>query len=544
MSGPSETLDIASLLTIDVDAELRKLATAQLQGPWQIPAELVRRALAAGAVRVDVSFGRRRVRVEDDGTSLSEHQVRALRQLLDPAAAAELRHGALLELESAGAVALLALAGLSLTSLTLYSGGGGRRSVRLDVRRQGAIKLTIGEVEERPAATRIDVVAEGLDSKRAREWLADVGRFVGGALWIDGQPGPDGLGDYLVSAPVELTLPGGPVTGRIGIPHRGDAARLWVLQSGVVATHQGLTKAPTFEAILDLGERAAPRATAADLRELVAPILLALSEQAVKLMLRAAQSLPQMGSGAQARILRLLLQAARLGQQRGAIEVAPLIPCRVGHDEPIVWRSLAQLQRERGAEGRRPPIPALYPEQSIDEVIFSGRGAGEEVAVAILESSARSAITELFGLRFGPPPRQLRRSRRGRRLLGVLEGFADLRASIAVALHLGIGPPLAESTLSKAELRLLEHLRAVIPGVCPESPQEVLLCGGRGRIRQTRGATRRLLLPRGNPDVRACVRAVELDEAWVYPASLVLLGGRGLPSIGARSTWLRGWGVR
>ena len=45
---------IDELLTIDAESELRKLAEATLEGPWQAPAELVRRALAAGARRVDV----------------------------------------------------------------------------------------------------------------------------------------------------------------------------------------------------------------------------------------------------------------------------------------------------------------------------------------------------------------------------------------------------------------------------------------------------------------------------------------------------------
>ena len=76
--GDEKAVDIGALLTIDVDAELRKLATAQLQGPWQIPAELVRRSMAAGASRVDVSFSRRRVRVEDDGRVIDVAQAQAL----------------------------------------------------------------------------------------------------------------------------------------------------------------------------------------------------------------------------------------------------------------------------------------------------------------------------------------------------------------------------------------------------------------------------------------------------------------------------------
>ncbi len=534
--GDEKTVDIGALLTIDVDAELRKLATAQLQGPWQIPAELVRRSMAAGASRVDVSFSRRRVRVEDDGRVIDASQVQALAELLNPEGSARSRHAALLSLEAVGAVPLLALAGLSLTSLTLESSGEGGSRVRLVVRRGKPPSLSREARREGDSSggTRIELVAETLEVKRAREWLEEVGRFAGAALRVDGEAGPDGLRDYLVSAPVEIPFGERSVRGRIGIPHSGDTPRLWILQHGIVVTHQGLTKAPTFEALLELGSQVAPRATAADLRELVAPTLVPLSEEAVTLMLRAARRLPEMGAEGQSRLIRLLLQAARLGRKRREIEGARLVPCLVGHDEAPVWRSIAELRGTNG--GARAAIPAIYPGRPTDEVILGG------VPVAVLGSSARSAITELFGLRFGPAPRQVGQSGRGRWSADLLDRLSDLSGSIAAALHLGIGPPLEDSALSPAELRLVEHLRAVIPSGGAEAPQEVFLCRGRGRIRQTRGEPRRLLLPRDNPDVRACVGAIAEDAAWIYPASVVLLGGRGLPSVGARATWQRGWG--
>ncbi len=534
--GVDKAVDIGALLTIDVDAELRKLATAQLQGPWQIPAELVRRSMAAGASRVDVSFSRRRARIEDDGLAIDGAQLQALAELLDPGGSATSRHTALLSLEAVGAVPLLALAGLSLTSLTLESCDEGGSCARLEVRRGRPPSLSTRPRGEgaSPRRTRIEVVAEALEVKRAREWLLEVGRFAGGALRVDGEPGPDGLGDYLVSAPVEIPFGERSVRGRIGIPHSGDTPRLWILQHGIVVTHQGLTKAPTFEALLELGSEVAPRATAADLRELVAPTLVPLSEEAVTLMLRAAQRLPEMGGEGRSRLIRLLLQAARLGRKRREIEDAPLVPCLVGHDEAPLWRSIAELRR--AGEGSRAAIPAVYPGRPIDEVILGG------APIAVLGSSARSAITELFGLRFGPAPRQVGQSGRGRWSADLFDRLSDLSGSIAAALRLGIGPPLEDSALSPAQLRLVEHLRAVIPSGGAEAPQEVLLCRGRGRIRQTRGEPRRLLLPRDNPDVRACVRAIAEDEAWIYPASVVLLGGRGLPSVGARATWQRGWG--
>ena len=54
----SALIDVGGLLTIDVASELRKLSLAQLQGPWQLPSELVRRALRDGATQVEVDLAR------------------------------------------------------------------------------------------------------------------------------------------------------------------------------------------------------------------------------------------------------------------------------------------------------------------------------------------------------------------------------------------------------------------------------------------------------------------------------------------------------
>ncbi|MBL8970373.1 MAG: hypothetical protein JNK56_07325, partial [Myxococcales bacterium] len=121
----TQSVDLRDLLRIDIEAELRKLTVAQLQGPWQMPAELVRRAVRAGAGEIDVSLGRSGCTVRDDGPPLPDAQLRDLATMLDPAAPAERRHQALLALEAAGGLALLALAGLGATQLDLRARGGG-----------------------------------------------------------------------------------------------------------------------------------------------------------------------------------------------------------------------------------------------------------------------------------------------------------------------------------------------------------------------------------------------------------------------------------
>src|SRR6185436_4688851 len=109
-------------LTIDVAAELQRLAFATLEGPWQVPAELVRRSVAAGARRIEVTLARNRVTVRDDGRPLPAECQRDLDVLLDPQAPGPGRHRALLALETH--TSLLSIAALAPTHVRVTSGSG------------------------------------------------------------------------------------------------------------------------------------------------------------------------------------------------------------------------------------------------------------------------------------------------------------------------------------------------------------------------------------------------------------------------------------
>lgn len=546
MSGPGpagERVDASALLTIDVDAELRKLATAQLQGPWQIPAELARRSLAAGAAAVDVTLGRGRVRVDDDGAAIADATLQALAALLDPRAASDARHRGLIALESAGALALLALAGLEIDALTITTADAGAAPRRLELRRGKRPALgRAGGPQERPRTT-VELQAASLEAGRARAYLGEVAAFAGPGLKVDGAAPGERARRALASAPCTLGGGGRPlIRGRVAIPRSGSEPRLYLLQHGIVTTHQGLTQAPAFEAALELGPHADPRATAADLRALVEPVLGDLVEEAVKLLLAVGARMPALSDDGQARIRSLLLASARLGRRRAEVEATPILPCLVGRGEAPVFRALVDLRRAAEADapadaaGATPVLPALYPGQDHEDVILGG------VPVVILDAAARSTITEVYGLRFRPPTRQPRG--RGVDPRGLWERLGDRFGAALVALRIGVGPRIADEALTDDERALLGHLRAILPSCGPEAPREVFFCRGRGPVRQTRGQGGALLLPRGDPEVQRSVAALARSPAWIYPVALALLRGRGLPSAGARATWLREFGRR
>lgn len=537
----TQSVDLRDLLRIDIEAELRKLTVAQLQGPWQMPAELVRRAVRADAGEIDVNLGRGSCTVRDDGPPLPDAQLRDLAIMLDPAAAAERRHQALLALEAAGGLALLALAGLGATQLELRARGGGKLR-RLTWRAKQAPTLSEEADPSGPRGTEIILRGAEIDGTQARTWLRDVGRFAPGVLREGGEVINTGLRGYLACERFALGPQGQPpkLHGHVAVAVHGEQARVWLLHGGVIATHLGLSAVPCFDAIVELGASTPVQATAADLRAAVNPHVTALADLGVGLLMHVAGRLPDLESPAiQARILTLLLQAVRIRRRLRELMQVPMLPCWTPHDpdtrhsKPARWLSLAELtgDREPGSKpvGEPPVVLALYPEQDPAD------HALPDTPVLRLDAAERSALTELFGLRFrAPPPRR--------------EGVGDLRArlrrglrrlgqSLAATLRLGPGTPLPDAALRPDERALLSNLRAVLPG----GPESIALCPGRGGPQQVGGPKGQLRIGREHPDLLACLAAMRRGPAWTYPACLTLLAGHAMPASSARASWLRHW---
>lgn len=519
----SESVDLRSLLAIDIEAELRKLASAQLQGPWQLPAELVRRSIAAGARTVTVELGRASVRVRDDGAPIGRELLQAVADLLDAGASAERRHRALLALEAAGALALLALPSLRPGRVEITARGDGLLR-RLDVSGQGR-----GDMNERTDAdggrgTEVLVRAAELDPSRARTWLADVCRFAPAAVRVDGAPVSDGLRRYL--ARTDLDLPKFKLRGSVALAHRGEPARIWLLVHGVVSTHVGVARAPCFEAVVELADKLAAgelkaSATTADLREAIAPALEAIVDAGVQLMLAAGARSATLAPGSQARVLQLLLQTLRTRRRAAEVLALPVVPALVGRGD----RRFLPLEA-LPALARPEPAFALDPEQDPEAFALPGP------PVLLLGTAERGMLAELLNLRFRQPPP------RGTERLPIAVDLARGWSRFWHALG-GARRPLPESELSPAERRLLAALRVAVRGGAG-APERVELCAGAGSPRIA-GHPPTLYLGRAHPDVRAAMAAAESGEGWLFPACIALLAGRGMPGTATRATWVRTW---
>ena len=521
-SEVSSLIDVSGLLTIDVASELRKLSVAQLQGPWQLPSELVRRALRDGATQVEVDLARHRAEIRDNGCGVPETHLEWTGVLLDRRRTNEERHGALTALEATGELVLLMLAGLEPRTLQIRSARGGR-VVCLAYQQGRTPWMTIDATPESDS-TVVVVQHNQLDRRRAAEWLSGAARFAPASVLVDGEPVNVGFIGTFGAQPLH-----DPLRGRIAIPRDGETAHAWLLEHGLVTGHVAILDAPCFEAAVELGETATTELSAARLREAMQPHVDTLVRQAVGSLMHAARDVTGHSETDRRRLARLVLQAMRRRVMMPSMVRLPVFRVVDSTGERNV--DLMTL-RETLLRGPDRVLSALYPDQRPDRYAL-GNGP-----VLIADEAQRSLLTELFGIRFSQP--ELRDGSHGllamwrRTVYGVWRGGAR---AFDLLRHPLRRPPLPEQQLSSEERHFLHALRSHAFGG-HRVVSEVHLCEGNGPPRRTADSPPQLLLPRENATVRACVQAVALDPAWIYPAWLAVLDGRALPPKSARQRWM------
>jgi hypothetical protein len=492
MSAARET-PVAGLLTIDVAAELRKLAEGSLEGSWQAPAELVRRAVASGARRVDVTIDRRRVCVRDDGRPLPARLREALAAALDGARDAAARHAALLELETAGAAGLLSLLAMEPAHVAVQS--------------------------DADAGTTIVLEGVSLDRGQARDGLRALARFAPAIVGIDGRELQRGFGPTLAEAALDP-----PLTGRVALVAADDAARVWLLQDGVVGAHLTLPTAPAFSAFVEMRPFGAGPASADTLRRAVEPYLAALVDQAVRLGLAAARSLRGRPQAEQRQLRAFLVLAARRRLRTAEVLAAPVFRAFAGEGGER-WLSLLDLGREAEKTER-----TLWVVASVEESRGASTGRGP---LLLLAADERSPVSEILGISFRTPPPPLPPSLSARLRIGVASIGSALRHAAEVLRPGGRRALVPEHALSTDERAFARALAGQLPTRGPIAAT-VRFCAGRGSVRR---AGTSWWLPRENATVVASVRAVASDPAWIYPAALALFAGRARPTTEARAAW-------
>ncbi|MEM7356562.1 MAG: hypothetical protein AAF657_37445, partial [Acidobacteriota bacterium] len=391
-SAPADSAEAtADLLRIDFEAALKKLAWSQLQGTWQLPTEMVRLAIGAGAQSVEIDIEPRHLALMARGARLDRATVAAFASLLDRRLEAAERHAAMVELEERDAFVLSAIACSSFRSLVLTIGGAG--GLRVELGADGDLRVV---QPSGPASDPLDLelVIEGLelDTERASKWLRRTGRFASVPISVGGLRIGRTFRHALIqkrcqikpadARPGKAYEPGPPLPTLLAIPKRGSSPRLWLLRHGIIATHATVPGYPAFEAAIEMSPAIRSRdsatghaagTTSAALRERLNAYIESLVDASVLSMIAAAGKADTLAEPDRAHLAKLVLEAALKRRRLSEVSGVAVFPLLVPQGRRLV--SIDVISRMiRVAEGGTCTLEAIPPEQSRKRFAISERG--------------------------------------------------------------------------------------------------------------------------------------------------------------------------
>lgn len=483
-------------LEIDVDAQLRTLTESVLQGPWQVPAEVVRWAVHQGAERVELVVPRRGLRLVCPGVRLDRRLLEALAAAVDGGRPELERHRSIGAVESEEALPLLWLA--ARCDLELEAPCDDGRGRRLEVRAGETPRLLVTSPDLVP---RVTARRTRLEPRRAGPWLRSVARFSRVPVELDGRQ----LGGRFPSGLYTLPLAGG-LEGEVCVAALGEVPELWLLRHGLVAARASVPGYPPFQAAIEMAGWVAPPASAAALREAVTPALPKVIDAAAELLVRLGERAGELEEPTRRRVTRLLLEAGSLGLRRAEAESVRILRTAAGRLLSVAEvRELARQGRARLAGDRD--------EASIPD------------GALVVDPSERAALLRLVpGLAEAGPGTALPQRR-------ATPAWRRAPRAAAEALRRAWRPPLDEQRLESAERRFVEAVAAAW-----QDGPEVRFRAGPGPVPAV-ASRGRVVLPRESTVVREAVRRVAADPAWLYPALLALLE-EARPPEALRASWL------
>ncbi len=496
------------LLTIDVASELQTLSEAQVRGSWQIPAELVRLALASGAHDVCAARSRRTISLTWNGAPLRVEILRLLQAALDQQRPDEERHRAIVGLEDARSQALLWASGLPGAVLWMRVFDG-RRRLSFECREGSSPKLASAGVSGGEHRVEMRWSCSGLETDRALRWLRSAVRFAPQKVVVDGKPAPQGFPGGLYRLRLRDPLP-----CELGVTRDGDEPLLWLLRDGVVSARATVPGYPAFQAAVELGGVVPSNASAADMRRAVDPYLNTLIDRAVWMMLQIAPRLPQAAEEDRRRLAKLMLRAAGRGLRTEQIRKVPLVSRPGPATRPATLDELAVIAVRRG-----PVLLAIDPEDDPQDFLLD-----PQTTLQVSEEE-RSLVAALLAVRFQVP------ARRRKSILGRWRARVRIATGIVARRWRGLfrSAPLPDSELSPGERRLLAVVRLAA------ADNRIHLGAGGGAVRRNR---RGLVVPREHPAVAAGAPLVVNELGWLYPILLGLQTGTPPPTE-AREQWRR-----
>ena len=501
-------MKVAEVLTVDVESELRALCSHQLQGSWQLPAELIRFAIRHGASSADVERDRRGFVLRCPGTACSAEYLSQAACALDVAQADEDRHGAVVALEEDGAQALLWVAGCPDARVQIAVQNGDSATV-LKARCDGRPRFELDAEVDLDGDFEVRFEGSDFDAKRALAWVHTACRFAPVAVTVDGIEVAQGFSSALHSVSLGRPLPGG-----IALTPEGDAPHLWLLRRGVLSARATVPGYPPFEAVLEMGDITPEGATPDQLRRAVDPHLPDLMDQVARIVVDAVEEGPHVNQERASRLVTLCLAVARTGLRADRVSNLAAIPSVDAETGARKSLSLADLRRI-GDQGSG-PLLSVPPDSDL-----SCLPAGNRI-VLLLTPEQHDLLVDLIPSRLQRPEPRHHRGHWRSFVADSKRRMGELRSRVTGS---GRGRILKPNELLQAErdfVRLIDGVTDLRTG----EPVTVSLCAGVGEVRR-RG--QQLLLPRNNPLVVDAIRLSSEDDTWLYPSVLALLSEHAAP---------------
>ena len=486
------------LFGIDVAAEVATLCAAQLQGPWQVPAEFVRLANARGAARVDIERRGRGFAIVCDGVLATHLELEDLVEITDEGAERRRRQAAVSRMESAGLSVLLWAVGLPGARLKmLVTSGGGTASLSA---RFGRINLALDKDRTGPPRTTIRWRSGGLSVRRAAAWLRTATRFVPIPVSVLGRAVDRGFRDGLYRMRIRT-----PLNGEMAVTSSGELASLWLLEKGVLSARAVIPGYPPFSAAVEMSGIAPAGSSADELRAAANPSLEGLIDEAARMLVLLVDRLPSVDEPIRARLTTHLLRFALRGVRRDQIMASKVIRVRRGSRQ---WME-SPLTIAGWVDRGRGVLRAIEP---------TAEDGGSGVRLVEATTEERALLSELLGLhieRVGGSGRV----EFGPRLRSLVVRFWKRIRGVASLSGIDI------SELTPDERGLVDAWST--------AGLDLALSGGHGAAR-LRGS--RVVIGRDRPEVRSAAQAVAEDDLWIYPTILALADDLEIPDE-VRNCW-------
>ena len=488
------------LLSIDVEAEIRKLTGQRFKTPADYAVELLKWAATQRPMRIDVAVTRATFGLSHDGEGLSPRLTRDLAALFDRRRPEEERHEALVAIEGVAPELLAAFA---------VSGGrvrittpSGNRVTAYEYSRDGTVLRVDPGDDDR---LTISIRGRGRDPALERRMLREAGRHSIVPIFIDGER--VNHGPKLDDTVVQVDLRNERLHGVVGLPSKSDLVRVVRLRRGIRVEERLLASVGgmILHAVIDESDDDF-EATSGTLRR-----------AGRRLYRRVAQMYEELTDERRARAFELLLTRYEHTREPELLEGVRTFAVASG--QPLDLDGVRRL----AAGGQLHAISLDEPPRRYD---LSGR------TVLRLTTRQRRFLEKELGVQLWVP--SLRRED-----LGLAAAVARLRRSLAARFR----PPLTgkagravpDDDLEREELAFLEAVRAEIRSGAFSLPGEVRPFGLRFKMasRQRRPFVRiergdggnEYRVSRDHSLVRRMIDAYARSPAYLYPALSALAEG-------------------